>query len=351
MKKVYLVTEDGHSFEGYAFGAQAEVTGELVFNTGMVGYIETLTDAAYYGQIVVETFPLIGNYGIIPSDFEGKCAPKGFIVREWCDAPSNFRCEYDLDKYLKDNGIPGIYGIDTRAITKHIRENGVMNARICYELPYDLDEIKAYKIDGAVAAVSTEEKKSFDAENAKYNVTVVDYGIKKSFIDELLKRGCNVSVVPACTSAEEILATKPDGVLLSGGPGNPTDCEAYVAEVKKLMGKTVVFGIGLGHQLMALAMGATTYKLKYGHRGGNQPSHKVNSNRTYITSQNCGYAVDSDSVKVGCVSFVNANDNTCEGIEYADMKAFSVQFYPESIAGLHSTSFLYDNFIDMMGGN
>lgn len=351
MKKVYLVTEDGHSFEGYAFGAQAEVTGELVFNTGMVGYIETLTDAAYYGQIVVETFPLIGNYGIIPSDFEGKCAVKGLIVREWCDAPSNFRCEYDLDKYLKDNGIPGIYGIDTRAITKHIRENGVMNAKICYELPYDLDEIKAYKITDAVAAVTAEEKKAFDAETAKYNVTVVDYGIKKSFIDELIKRNCNVTVVPANTSAEEILAGKPDGVMLSGGPGNPADCESYVAEVKKLMGKAPMFGIGLGHQLMALAMGATTYKLKYGHRGGNQPSHKVNSNRTYITSQNCGYAVDSDSVKVGCVSFVNANDNTCEGIEYADMKAFSVQFYPESIAGLHSTSFLYDNFIDMMGGN
>ena len=182
-------------------------------------------------------------------------------------------------------------------------------------------------------------------------MTVVDYGIKKSFIDELIKRGCKVSVVPASTSAEEILAGSPDGILLSGGPGNPADCEGYVDEVKKLMGKTVVFGIGLGHQLMALATGATTYKLKYGHRGGNQPSHKVNSNRTYITSQNCGYAVDTDSVKVGAVSFINANDNTCEGIEYADMKAFSVQFYPESIAGLHSTSFLYDKFIDMMGGN
>ncbi len=352
MKKIYLVTEDGKSFEGYSFGAENEACGELVFNTSMVGYIEALTDPAFCGQIVVETFPLIGNYGIIPEDFEGKSALKGFVVREWCEAPSNFRCEYDLDKYLKDNGIVGIYGVDTREITKHLRENGTMNAKICFSVPENLDEIKAYKISAPIEAVTCSEIKTFDAKcDAKYNVTVVDYGVKKSFIDELCKRGCNVRVVPASATAESILSDSPDGVMLSGGPGNPAESLECIATVKALFGKVPMFGIGLGHQLMALANGAKTYKMKYGHRGGNQPSHMVGTNRTYITSQNCGYAVDAESVKNGNVNFVNANDDTCEGIEYTDMKAFSVQFYPEAIEGLHSTSFLYDKFIEMMGGN
>ena len=351
MKKVYLVTEDGCSFEGFAFGAETEACGELVFNTGMVGYIETLTDAAYYGQIVVQTFPLVGNYGIIPSDFEGKCAVRGFVVREWCNTPSNFRCEYDLDKFLKDNGVVGIYGVDTRAVTKHLRENGTMNAKICYEIPADLAEIKAYKIADAVKAVSCENAYGRSAENAKYSVTVVDYGVKNSFVDEMVARGCNVKVVPANTSAEAILADAPNGVLLSGGPGDPAECKEYAAEIAKLMGKVPMFGIGLGHQLMAVANGAETYKLHHGHRGGNQPSHMVGTNRTFITSQNNGYAVVTESIKNGAVSFVNANDDVCEGIEYADSKAFSVQFYPESIEGLHSTSFLYDKFIKMMEGN
>lgn len=352
MKKVYLVTEDGRSFEGFAFGAECETIGELVFNTGMVGYIESLTDPSYYGQILVQTFPLVGNYGIIPSDFEGKCSIKGLIVREWCDAPSNFRCEYDLDKYLKDNGIPGIYGIDTREITKHIRENGVMNAKICYSIPDDIEEIKKYDIFDAVESVTRKSVERYSAVgDSKYNVTVVDYGVKNSFICELTKRGCDVKVVPAMTSADEILADNPNGVLLSNGPGAPDANPKCIEEVGKLMGRLPIFGIGLGHQLMALASGAKTYKLKYGHRGGNQPSHKVNTNRTYITSQNNGYAVDADSIKKGVISYVNANDNTCEGIDYADIKAFSVQFYPESISGLHSTSFLYDMFIELMGGN
>ena len=351
MKKVYLVTEDGRSFEGYSFGAEIETCGELVFNTGMVGYIETLTDPSNYGQILVDTFPMVGNYGIIPADFEGKCAVKGFVVREWCDTPSNFRCEYDLDKFLKDNGVAGVYGIDTREITKHIRENGVMNAKICYSIPEDLADIKKYTVADAVEAVTCKEASYCIAEgDAKCNVTVIDYGVKRSFVDELCNRGCNVKVVPADTTAEEILADAPDGVLLSNGPGNPADNTALIAEISKLFGKVAIFGIGLGHQMLAIANGATTYKLKYGHRGGNQPSHKVNTNRTYITSQNCGYSVDASSLKNGAVNFVNANDNTCDGIEYEGNKAFSVQFYPESIDGLHSTSFLYDKFIEMMGG-
>ena len=352
MKKIYLITEDGKTFEGYSFGAELEVCGELVFNTSMVGYIETLTDPAFCGQIVVETFPLIGNYGIIPEDFEGKPAVKGFVVREWCKDPSNFRCEYDLDKYLKDNGIVGIYGVDTREVTKHLRENGTMNAKICASVPESFDDIKAYAVKDAVASVTCDAPKSFaGANDVKYNVTVVDYGVKMSFVQELLKRGCNVKVVPANTSADAILSEAPNGIMLSGGPGDPTDNADYISTVKELLGKAPMFGVGLGHQLMALASGAKTYKMKYGHRGGNQPSHKVGTDRTYITSQNCGYAVDVDSITSGTVSFVNANDNTCEGIEYADLKAFSVQFYPEAIKGLHSTSFLYDKFIEMMGGN
>lgn len=352
MKKIYLVTEDGRAFEGYSFGAETEACGELVFNTGMVGYIETLTDPSYYGQIVMQTFPLVGNYGMIPSDVEGKCCVKGFVVREWCDAPSNFRCEYDLDKYLKDNGIPGIYGIDTREVTKHLRENGVMNAKICYSVPENLDDIKSYAVTGAVEAVTCKEATSYAADgDGKYNVTVVDCGVKRSFIGELTKRGCNVKVVPANTAAEDILADAPDGVMLSNGPGDPAENVALITEVAKIFGKVPMFGIGLGHQIMALANGAATYKLKYGHRGGNQPSHKVGTNRTYITSQNNGYAVAASGLSKGSVAYENANDNTCEGIEYAEMKAFSVQFYPESIEGLHSTSFLYDKFIEMMGGN
>ena len=352
MKKIYLVTEDGRSFEGYSFGAYKEICGELVFNTGMVGYIETLTDPSYYGQIVVQTFPMQGNYGIIPADFEGKCCVKAFVVREWCDTPSNFRCEYDLDKFLKDNDVVGVYGIDTREITKHIRENGVMNAKICAEIPESLEDIKNYSVTDAVSSVTCSEEKTYEPElSPKYNVTVVDYGVKKSFIDELLARGCKVKVVPADTSAEKILADAPDGVFLSNGPGDPAQNVEYITEVKKMFGKVPMFGIGLGHQIMALANGASTYKLKQGHRGGNQPSHKVNTNRTFITSQNYGYAVAANTLSVGAMDFVNANDDTCEGIDYADAKAFSVQFYPESIAGLHSTSFLYDKFITLMGGN
>ncbi len=352
MKKVYLVTEDGRCFDGYSFGAEAETVGELVFNTGMVGYIETLTDPGYYGQILVQTFPMMGNYGIIPSDFEGKCCLNGLIVREWCDAPSNFRCEYDLDKFLKDNGIPGIYGIDTREITKHLRENGVMNAKICYEKPDNFDDIRDYSVKDAVKAVTCAEQKIFAADgNMKFKVTVIDCGVKKSFIEELTKRGCEVKVVPAYTAASDVLADKPDGVFVSNGPGSPDNCAELVESVKAIIGNVPMLGIGLGHQIMAIARGAQSYKLKYGHRGGNQPSHKVGTNRTYITSQNNGYAVSTDSVCGGIVSFVNANDNVCEGIDYPELKAVSVQFYPESIEGAHSTSFVYDKFIELMGGN
>lgn len=349
MKKVYLVTEDGRAFEGYSFGADVEACGELVFNTGMVGYIEALTDPSYYGQILLETFPLIGNYGIIPNDFQAKPHLCGLVVREWCDTPSNFRCDYDLDKFLKDNGIPGIYGVDTREVTKHLRENGTMNAKICSSSSAALEEIKKYRIENAVSAVTTKTVQAYSTQvEKKYDVVVIDCGLMQSFIDELLARGCDVKVVPADTSAEEILKNAPDGVFISGGPGDPCDNKSLVAEIAKLLGKVAIFGVGLGHQLLALANGASIEKLHHGHRGGNQPSHKVGTNRTYITSQNNGYTVNAESVVRGEISFVNANDNACEGIDYPDQRAFSVQFYPEAIKGMHSTAFLYDKFIEMM---
>lgn len=347
-KKAYLVLEDGTVFEGYFFGAQKDAIGELVFTTGMCGYIETLTDESYYGQIVLQTFPMIGNYGIIPEDFEGECSVKGYVVREKCDNPSNFRCKETLDGFLKEKGIPGIYGVDTRAITKIIREHGVMNAAICNEVPSDLKLLQNYKIIGAVDSVTAKNTAVYPAENEKHKVTLIDYGAKRNIIRELNKRGCTVTAVPATTTAEEILKTIPNGIMLSNGPGDPAENLFQIEVIKELAGKKPIFGICLGHQLLALAMGAQTEKLKYGHRGVNQPVKEVKGTRTYITSQNHGYAVVKGSVKKGEISFINANDGTCEGIDYEDINAFSVQFHPEAASGPHDTSFLFDRFIKLM---
>ncbi len=343
-----MVLEDGTVFEGYSFGADTEAIGELVFTTGMCGYIETLTDESYYGQIVLQTFPMIGNYGIIPEDFEGECSVKGYVVREKCDNPSNFRCKGTLDGFLKEKGIPAIYGVDTRAITKIIREHGVMNAVICGEIPSDLSEVENYKIIGAVESGTAKDAKLYPAENEKFKVTLIDYGAKHNIIRELNKRGCTVTAVPSTTSAEEILKTNPDGIMLSNGPGDPAENLFQIEVIKELAGKKPIFGICLGHQLLAMAMGAQTEKLKYGHRGVNQPVKEVKGTRTYITSQNHGYAVVKGSVKRGEISFINANDGTCEGIDYEDINAFSVQFHPEAASGPHDTSFLFDRFIKLM---
>lgn len=343
-----MVLEDGTVFEGYSFGAQKDAIGELVFTTGMCGYIETLTDESYFGQIVLQTFPMIGNYGIIPEDFEGECSVKGYVVREKCDNPSNFRCKGTLDGFLKEKGIPAIYGVDTRAITKIIREHGVMNAVICGEIPSDLSEVKNYKIIGAVESVTAKDAKLYPAENEKFKITLIDYGAKRNIIRELNKRGCSVTAVPATTTAEEILKTDPDGIMLSNGPGDPAENLFQIEVIKELAGKKPIFGICLGHQLLALAMGAQTEKLKYGHRGVNQPVKEVNGTRTYITSQNHGYAVVKGSVKKGEISFINANDGTCEGIDYEDINAFSVQFHPEAASGPKDSAFLFDRFIKLM---
>ena len=344
----YLILENGDKYEGKLFGCEKESVGELVFTTGMCGYIETLTDPSYYGQIVVMTFPLIGNYGDVP-DYEGKPALFGYVVREKCDYPSNFRCGGTLGDFLKSHGIPGICGVDTRSITETVREYGTMNAVITKNRDFDVSELRKYRVKNAVASVTCGEKTvSEPTPEMKYNVALIDYGAKGNIIRELNARGCRVTVFPADTAAETILRGGFDGLMLSNGPGDPAENGREIAELGKLVGKLPVFGICLGHQLMALATGARTGKLKSGHRGANQPVTDTATGRTYITTQNHGYEVIADSVKAGAVSFVNANDGSCEGVDYPEMRAFSVQFHPEACAGPRDTEFLFDRFIRMM---
>lgn len=355
MKKVYIVLEDGHIFEGKAFGAEGETLGELVFTTSVVGYVAALTDPRYYGQIILQTFPLIGNYGYISEQRESdKVWAKAYIAREWCENPSNFRCEETLDEYLKKQGIIGIYDVDTREITQIIRENGVMNAKIVYNLDdIDYDEIKNYKIEKAVEAVSDGVTKIYGEDNTGASVTVVNFGYDKNVVADLLNLGMKVTSIPASATAEEILATNPQGIVLSDGPGNPADNSDSIKEVAKLVGKLPVFGLGLGHLVLALANGAETTKLKFGHRGSNQPVKSLKTGKTYITSQNSGYTVKAESL-VNCggeVAYVNVNDGTCEGVDYKDKNAFSVQFHPE--AGLRDRDLdrIFERFAAMMGGN
>ena len=351
MNKRYIVLENGQCFEGRPFGAEAEAVGELVFTTGMCGYIETLTDPSYAGQLIMQTFPLIGNYGIIEHDFEGECAALGYIVSECCQTPSNFRSEYSLDEYLKGKGIPGICGIDTRALTRILRTHGTMNAAISNYPKYDLNEIKGYRVTGQVEKVSCNEMITLPSDGeCRYKVALLDYGAKRNIARELNIRGCQVTVMPSSCTAEEILSLGFDGVMLSNGPGDPAENEFQIAQIRKMVGSLPMFGICLGHQLLALAMGARTEKLPFGHRGVNQPVKDMMGTRTYITSQNHGYAVTRDSIKTGIMRYANANDGTCEGIDYPELRAFSVQFHPEACAGPEDTRFLFDRFIELMGG-
>ena len=352
MKKAYLVLNNGRVFEGTRTGAEGDGLGELVFTTGMTGYLETLTDPSYAGQIIMQTFPLIGNYGVIPADFEGPCLAKGYVVRELCETPSNFRSEYALDRFLREHGIPGICGVDTRALTRIIREEGVMNALICDEVPVDLTAIQTYAVLGGVAQASSTEPHVFLAEGAeKYHVALLDYGAKHHIVESLQERGCRVTVLPHDTTAEDVMALRPDGLMLSNGPGDPKENVFEIEQLKKLMGKLPVFGICLGHQLAALALGGETVKLKYGHRGANQPVKDLKTERCFITSQNHGYAVVAESVKdIAELRYVNANDFSCEGLDYPAAKCFTVQFHPEASAGPHDTGFLFDRFAAMMGG-
>jgi len=350
----YLVLEDGAVFEGTSFGAPGAVTGEVVFTTAMTGYLETLTDPSYCGQIVVQTFPLIGNYGVIPADFE---SPRpmlgGYIVGEWCRAPSNFRQEGTLDAFLKAQNIPGLWGIDTRALTKRIREKGVMNGKIISnpeEIQDAAREAKAFRITGAVQRAGGRAVRVCGSPSAGRHVVLWDYGAKENILRELAARDCRVTCVPWSTAAEEILAMRPDGVMLSNGPGDPADNTGIIARLSALCRSGIpLFGICLGHQLLALAHGARTAKLHYGHRGANQPVKDLQSGRTYITSQNHGYAVLGETLPADAsVRFVNANDGTCEGVDYHGIPAFSVQFHPEGCGGPMDTRFLFDRFIRMM---
>lgn len=356
-QKAYLLLANGQVFEGKSFGVTGTTIGEVVFATGMTGYQETLTDPSYYGQIAVQTFPLNGNYGTNSSDYESpKCWLKGYIVREWCEVPSNFRCEGTIDAFLKANGVIGLYGIDTRQLTRVIRESGVMNGMITTEDVFAkkeelLMQIQAYEIKDAVETVSTKEKQVYTVEEPKYHVVMMDFGYKRHILQHLKNRNCNVTVVPYNTTAEEILALRPDGVMLTNGPGNPAENTEVIQTLQQLIAQKIpMFGICLGHQLTALANGGETIKLKYGHRGGNQPVKELKTGRVYVTSQNHGYAVVGDSIdpSIGIMSHWNANDKTCEGVEYKNTPVFTVQFHPEACGGPRDTSYLFDRFMDLM---
>ncbi len=352
-KKATLVLANGAVFEGKSFGAEGKVFGEVVFNTSVVGYQEALTDTGYCGQLLVQTFPLIGNYGVIKENVSSAYnAAAGYIVREHCEDPSNFRCEGTIDRYLKDNGTVGIYNIDTRALTRILRENGTMNgAIVCGDFDKEalVAEINAYKPARAVPAVSVKEKQTISAENGKYNVVMIDMGVTNAVKSSLLKKGCNLTLLPYNATAEQVMAENPDGVVISNGGGNPEDNVETIGAVKALLEKKVpMYGINLGHLVLALANGAKTEKLKYGHRGATQPVRDLETGKVFIASQNHGYAVAADSVTNGKVSMVLTADNTVQGITYTDVPAFGTQFAPEMSGNPHDTGYLFDRFTKMM---
>ena len=357
MIKAYLLLADGTIFEGNSIGLQGTTIGETVFNTSMTGYQEILTDPSYYGQIVTQTYPLIGNYGVNSIDNESrKSWVRGYIVREICDTPSNFRCEGCIDEFLKAQNVIGICGIDTRRLTRIIREMGVMNGAITDDEGLKdkatlLEKINNYTIVDAVKSVTIENKYTVSAENPKFNVALLDLGFKLNILQNLVNRGCNVTVFPASTAPQEIIASKPDGIMLTNGPGDPAENIEVIENLKELFKSNIpVFGICLGHQLAALANGAKTAKLKYGHRGANHPVKDLKHDRTYITSQNHGYAVLADSIdnKIGEVSHINLNDNTVEGVKYFNSPVFTVQFHPEASPGPQDSGYLFDEFLAFM---
>ncbi|MEA4922253.1 MAG: carbamoyl phosphate synthase small subunit [Eubacteriaceae bacterium] len=356
--RAWLILADGTIFEGWSLGAKGTTVGEVVFTTGMTGYQETLTDPSYYGQIVTQTFPLIGNYGLNQIDYESsRVWLSGYIIREWCYEPSNFRSKTDLGEYLERENIVGIYDIDTRALTKKIRETGVMNGAITTEYPEDMDAfmktIKEFKIKDAVKNVSFPKPVSYTVDDPVAKVVLMDYGYKRNILRSLNQRGCDVIVMPQDSTAEDIKKLDPDGIMLSNGPGDPKDDREIISNLKEIIKTDIpILGICLGHQLMAIASGGQTEKLKYGHRGANQPVMDVAMDRVFVTSQNHGYAVVSDSITedIGRVSHYNVNDGSCEGVEYKRPKTFTVQFHPEAAAGPQDTQYLFDRFIENMTG-
>ena len=392
--KAFLILEDGTVFEGTHIGADKEIISEIVFNTSMAGYLEVLTDPSYAGQAVCMTYPLIGNYGICKDDMESlKPWPDGFIVHELSRIPSNFRCDMTIQQFLEENQVPGIAGIDTRALTKILREKGTMNGMITTNENYDFAQIqprlKAYTTGKVVERVTCKEKyvvkptlkleengplsgaARFDKDSyekgvreprptlvkelngAGLRVALMDFGAKANIAHSLAERGCEVTVFPALTPSEEIIAMQPDGIMLSNGPGDPKECTSIIEEIKKLYATDIpIFAICLGHQLMALANGCDTHKMKYGHRGGNHPVKDLATGRVYISSQNHGYVVDTDKLdpKVAVPAFINVNDGTNEGLAYTGKNIFTVQYHPEACPGPQDSRYLFDRFIDMMKG-
>ena len=354
--RAFLILEDGTVFAGESIGSTREVISEIVFNTSMTGYLEVLTDPSYAGQAVVMTYPLIGNYGITPDMESERPWVDGYIVRELSRIPSNFRCEGTIQDFLKEHDIPGICGIDTRALTKILRDKGTMNGMITTNEDYDLDEIlprlAAYTTGDVVSKVTCAAPKVLPGDGKR--VALLDLGAKRNIAKSLNDRGCEVTIYPADTAAETILAGNPDGIMLSNGPGDPKECTEVIKEIKKLYDSDVpIFAICLGHQLMALATGADTHKMKYGHRGGNHPVKDLSTGRVYISSQNHGYVVDVDKLdpSIATPAFVNVNDGTNEGLKYTGKNIFTVQFHPEACPGPQDSGYLFDRFIEMMGGD
>ena len=352
--KAYLILEDGSVYEGENVGACREAVSEIVFNTSMTGYLEVMTDPSYAGQAVVMTYPLIGNYGICYDDMESyRPWIDGLIVRELSEVASNFRNEDSIQNFLIKNDIPCICGIDTRDLTKRLREHGTMNGFITVDSSFVVEKIlqriKEYSVKGVVKRTGTKEIYILPGKGKR--VVLIDFGAKRNIARQLQKRDCEVIVVPCDTKAKEILELKPDGIMLSNGPGDPKENVDIIKEIKKLYDTDIpIFAICLGHQLMALATGANTYKLRYGHRGGNHPVKDLETGRTYISSQNHGYAVDESTLdKNICVpAFVNVNDGTNEGLRYINKKIFTVQYHPEACPGPRDSSYLFDKFIKMM---
>lgn len=374
--KAMLLLDDGRSFKGYSFGANGETMGEVCFNTGMTGYQEILTDPSYCGQIVTMTYPHIGNYGINPDDVESNnIQVAGFIVKEETEVPSNYRSTQSIGDYLREDGIVGIQGIDTRALVRHIRSQGAMNG-IISTVDFDNDSLmvklkQAPSMAGLDLAKKVTCGKRYEwrnrmrmsdcglraqnislksaVRNPPWKVAAIDYGVKWNILRLLHLYGCDITVLPATASATEILSIKPDGILLSNGPGDPAAVTYAINTVKELLGKKPIFGICLGHQILALALGAKTYKLKFGHRGINHPVRNEETRKIEITSQNHGFTVDPDSLPSDVdITHWNLNDDTVEGLRCKDIPAFSVQYHPEASPGPHDSRYLFDTFVNMM---
>jgi len=357
--KGYLVLEDGTVFAGAGFGAAAVHAGEVVFNTGMTGYEEVVTDPSYYGQIVVMTYPLIGNYGVTGDGESRQPWIRGLVVKELCDRPSHWQAVGSLSDYLAEHGVPVLAGLDTRALTRHLRSHGTMRGVIATvaegveagpeQVAAWVEMARAFRLEGAVRRVSTPEAYRLPGPGPR--AVAVDFGAKENILRELRARGCDVTVVPASATADEILALRPDGVVLTNGPGAPTDLPEAVETVRTLLarGDLPILGICLGHQIAALALGATTYKLPYGHRGANHPVKELATGRVYITSQNHGYAVAAESLPADLeITHVSVHDGTVEGLAHRRLPLITVQFHPEACPGPRENGYLFDRFVSLM---